>query len=497
MHSILFKAVVGLYLGIACASQLCDDKVSNRLDADVRSALCGDFKEGLSVILDFTEKVNWNSFDIPPGTSRAHKRHAAFQHLNAHSENQQVCVRKEATRLSLNHKSYWITNAMFIERITLYHLESLTNACPHVGFRVREDKMRKRNAPVVSRSKPNEDELTSSVAWNIAKINAPDVWSLGYNGTGVTIATIDGGVEYDHVALKYNYRGATVNGKDIEYDHDYNWQDWAYGSDVPSDSDGHGTNVQGIAAASQSSGVGVAVGSSWISAKVFNYAGYAADSWILEAAQWVQCPTPVNDLQAKERCDLGADVVSCSWGFDDPRSSFDFTESWVKAGMVPVFAVGNFGPDCNSVVAPSTFEGVIGVGGTDKKDTIVGWSSRGPGPSSNGYSLLTPAVVAPGLSILGPDYESTSSYTAFSGTSQACPHLAGVSALLLSADPSLSTEDIYNLITSTAERSALPEPDTGDTSCGGKQWDDFPNYIYGAGRVDALAAMNALIKGNF
>ena len=385
---------------------------------------------------------------------------------------------------------------MFISSITISHIESLSNACPQVRFVVREDKMRKRRAPMVSTSKPKEDKLTSSVAWNIARINAPDVWSLGYNGTGITIATIDGGVEYDHVSLKYNYRGATVNGKDVEYDHDYNWQDWAYKSEVPSDNDGHGTNVQGIASASQDSGVGVAVGSSWISAKVFNYAGYAADSWILEAAQWVQCPTPVNDLNGKERCDLGADVVSCSWGFDDPESNLDFTKSWIQAGMVPVFAVGNFGPDCNSVVAPSTYEGVIGVGGTDKKDNIVGWSSRGPGPSSNGYSLLTPAIVAPGLSILGPDYEGTTSYTSFSGTSQACPHIAGVSALLLSADPSLSVEDIYNLIVSSAERS-LPEPDTGDTSCGGKQWNDYPNYIYGGGRVDALAAINALINKKF
>lgn len=489
--------IISVGLIVAHASKVCDGNDGDKniiIDAEVKALCERPSGSAMSLILDFEKKYDLKSLEFVPSASRAHRRNAVRHYMGVHSDNIQLCVREEAMRLSLIYKSFWIANAMFIENVTLAQLELLVAACPNVSFQVHKDKMRKRLTPSASTSEPPQ-AVGSSIAWNIAKINAPDVWKLGYNGTGVTIATIDGGVEYEHVALKYNYRGSTVDGKDVVYDHDYNWQDWAYQSEVPSDNDGHGTNVQGIASASESSGVGVAMGSSWISAKVFNYAGYAADSWILEAAQWVQCPTPVNDLKGKERCDLGADVVSCSWGFDDAESKYDFTTSWIKAGMVPVFAVGNAGPECDSVVAPSTFDGVLGVGGTDKKDTIVGWSSRGPGPTSNGYSQLTPAIVAPGLSIMGPDYDSSSSYTAFSGTSQACPHIAGVAALLMSADTTLSVQDVYELITANAERDTLAKPSTGESSCGGKEWNDFPSYIYGSGRVDALASVNALLTG--
>lgn len=469
------------------------DEHHNRLDVDLRQALCGGNSETppplseISVIIDFDEKADLSSLEAGP---RAKVRGQVREHLGRHADSVQHCVRAAATRFSLTFTPYWIINAMFIKDISLATLDSLIDSCPDVQFRVRKDQMRKRSLPVDG---IEAAPLGSTTAWNIEKINAPAVWELGFNGTGVTVATIDGGVAYDHVALKYNYRGATEDGRNIDYDHDYNWQDWAYQSKYPSDNDGHGTNVQGIATATESSGVGVAMAAKWMSAKVFNYAGYASDSWILAAAQWVQCPTPVNDLTGDERCDLGADVVSCSWGFDAKESAYDFTSSWVAAGMIPVFAVGNSGPDCDSVVAPSTFAGVLGVGGTDKKDKIVGWSSRGPGPSSKGYSPLTPALVAPGLSITGPDYESTTSYTAFSGTSQACPHVAGVAALLLSADPSLSVEEVSQLITDNTVQDTLPQPDTGETSCGGKEWNDFPNYIYGSGRLDALAAVNALL----
>ena len=63
-------------------------------------------------------------------------------------------------------------------------------------------------------------------------------------------------------------RGTTTNGGGTTFDHDYNWKDWAYKNDVPLDSDGHGTNVQGILSGSKESGVGVAPGSKWISGKV-------------------------------------------------------------------------------------------------------------------------------------------------------------------------------------------------------------------------------------
>ena len=257
--------------------------------------------------------------------------------------------------------------------------------------------------------------------------------------------------------------------------------------------------LTGVASGTQDSGVGVAVESKWMAAKIFNYAGYCEDTWIIEATQWVMCPTPVNDLDGVERCDLGADIVSCSWGGITAKSpdSEQYINAWTKAGMLPVYAVGNSGPECNSVVAPATIAGVIGVGGTDKYDEVVSWSARGPGPSSASYNINTPALVAPGLSIYGPACDDTSSYVGMSGTSQATPHVAGVAALMLSAVPDASVEDLTKVLLETAAKDTLREPSDGQLSCGGKAWNDFEsgsNYIYGSGRLDALAAVNAFLN---
>merc|ERR1711907_309184 len=108
------------------------------------------------------------------------------------------------------------------------------------------------------------------------------------------------------------------------------------------------------------------------------------------------------------------------------------------------------------------------------------------GPSSTNYDENTPAITAPGLSIYGPSSDDDTSYVGFSGTSQACPHVAGVAALVLSATPSITVEKLMEAILSTAEKDSLREPSTGEISCGGKKWDDFSsgsNYIYGSGRL--------------
>ena len=400
---------------------------------------------------------------------------------------------------------------------------------------------------------------STSLAWNIKRIGADQVWDKGITGKGIVVATIDGGVSYTHEALVENYRGTTIitiddenndsKGKKpskYEFDHNYNWVDYAYKSKEPEDSDGHGTNVQGIATGSKTSGVGVAVESKWISAKVFNYAGFADDKWIIEAAQWVICPSPLNSSKQTQKdtlllpydvdtCkpELGADVISCSWGLDSAKSSqlSTYINAWITAGSIPVFAVGNDGPACNTVYSPADYTGVISVGGTDKSDEIASWSSRGPGPQSLNdkhtivteskpienekegtflksdiYSRQTPTIVAPGMNIEGPSCSDDTEYTGFSGTSQACPHVAGVAALLLSMnqiyreqqkiydekfDHLFSSEAVIDSIYSSADVDSLQEPTTGSDSCGNIAWNKFPNFIYGYGR---LSAINALSK---
>ena len=209
------------------------------------------------------------------------------------------------------------------------------------------------------------------------------------------------------------------------------------------------------------------------------------------------CPTPVNQA-TPEDCKKGADIVSCSWGEDDDHEPYleqyikarqppiptqtltsVSLEAWIKAGILPVFAVGNSGGKCKTTASPSDYTGVIGVGGTDKSDTLLEFSSRGPGPNTSNasnplpYNPRTPSIVAPGLNIEGPA-PSGNGYKQFSGTSQAAPHVAGAAALVLSAHPKLTATQVSELLLNSAETSTLQDPN-GSDDCGGTIDPTSPN----------------------
>ena len=165
--------------------------------------------------------------------------------------------------------------------------------------------------------------------------------------------------------------------------------------------------------------------------------------------QWALCPT---DLKGKAaNCSLGADVVSCSWGEDTDTTGFlkPAIAAYLKAGTVPVFAVGNAGPKCRTSVSPADYHGVLSVGASDKSDGVVAFSSRGPGANGTSgalkYDPLTPNILAPGLDISGPSCNDDSGYTGFSGTSQSAPHVAGAAALVLSKNPAFTIEQVSRL----------------------------------------------------
>ena len=160
----------------------------------------------------------------------------------------------------------------------------------------------------------------------------------------------------------------------------------------------------------------------------------------------------------------------------------------------PSFQVGNAGPQCRTVVSPADYHGVLSVGATDKDDSIVAFSSRGPGANGTAsfswgsplpYDPLTPNLVAPGLEIQGPSHTNDDGYAGFSGTSQAAPHVAGAAALLLSAHPSWTPQHVASSLYTSAATSSLQTPDAGWLSCGApaapQQW---PNFVAGHGRLD-------------
>jgi uncharacterized membrane protein len=320
--------------------------------------------------------------------------------------------------------------------------------------------------------------LPEAVEWNIAQIHADDVWATyGITGTGVLVANIDSGVLFTHPALASQYAGNSGGS----LDHNYHWFDSVNGGTTPYDDNGHGTHTMGTMVGDDAppgggvgtNQIGVAPGARWIAVKAFSAAGTGSSTDLHEAFQWVLAPCDSSGAN----CDpaRAPRIVSNSWGHPDgSRTEFlPDVQALRAAGIWPVFSAGNDGPGVGTVGSPASYAEAFAVGATDSGDLIASFSSRGPSPLT---ADTKPDVTAPGVAVRSASNDG--GYVEHNGTSMACPHVAGVGALLLSAEPNLELDQVEELITSTAL-------DLGDPG---------PDMTYGYGRIDALAAMRRLLS---
>lgn len=318
------------------------------------------------------------------------------------------------------------------------------------------------------------------VEWNVEKVKAPYVWEQGINGQGAVIASIDTGVEWDHPALKENYRG--YQSETGEVDHSFSWFDATSGETEPYDNQGHGTHTVGTMVGHESDGteqVGVAPSASWIAVKAFQNGG-ATDEDLLAAAEWILAPT---DENGDTRLDMAPDIVNNSWGGGPGLDEWyrDVVKEWRHANILPVFAAGNVdnenpgGPE--SVVSPANYPESFAVGATDITDKVASFSLRGPSP----YDDIKPDVVAPGQVIRSSIPGDT--YAENSGTSMAAPAVSGIAGLMRSVDQTMSPEELMDILTSTA------------TPLTDEEYEDSPNNGYGHGIADALNAVTAVNVG--
>jgi len=317
---------------------------------------------------------------------------------------------------------------------------------------------------------PKPSTLPASVSspspeWNVSRIGADRVWrTLGIDGQGVVIASMDTGVDWQHPALQARYRGYNPKGLP---NHSGNWfcaTDEGYR--YPGDGHGHGTHVMGIAVGE--GGIGVAPGAQWIAVKVFHNQGFSYDSWIHAGFQWLLAP--------EGDPSLAPDIVNASWG-DELVSSETFrpdVQALRAAGILPVFSAGNNGPRSHSVGVPAGYPEALAVGATDMDDEVTAFSSRGPSP----WVSIKPEVVAPGAEVRSA--LPGGAYGILNGTSMAAPHVAGLAALLLEAEPSLTITETIHVITSTA-----------------RPLGEVPNTTAGWGRVDAYQAVASVAHAGF
>ena len=301
---------------------------------------------------------------------------------------------------------------------------------------------------------------------NLSLINAPALWNMGYSGQGVVIASLDTGVDINFQPdLQASWRGGTNS-----------WFD-PYGQHpTPVDLNGHGTWSMGLMVGGSSGGtsIGVAPQAKWISAKIFNDSGVASISAIHQSFQWLL--NPGGNPNAPDP----PDVVNNSWSLSAIGCNLDFEpdlQALVAADIVPVFAAGNFGPNGATDASPGNNPSAFSVGATDNNNVIATFSSRGATSCGRAAPSIYPAVVAPGVAVNTTDLFGL--FTTASGTSFSAPHVTGAMALLLSANPNFTAAQLETALTASA----------ADLGAAG------PDNVFGAGRINALAAYNLLTGG--
>uniref|UniRef100_K3X3W6 subtilisin n=1 Tax=Globisporangium ultimum (strain ATCC 200006 / CBS 805.95 / DAOM BR144) TaxID=431595 RepID=K3X3W6_GLOUD len=400
------------------------------------------------------------------------------ERLEKHSEGSQASVKSilsqesaSAAPLYTSHESYWISNQMYFKGAS-FELVAKLAALPDIA-QIREEQVLPRKLPISTSANSSTSALEATNEWGVTKINVPQVWATGNRGQNIVVSSIDSGVRATHQDLKGNFRST------------FGWYDPEKKATTPYDIDGHGTHTMGTIAGS--GGIGVAPGATWITCKGCtvdeNGDSVCTESDLLSCAQFITCPT--DPTGTTKDCSKAPHIVSNSWGGGQGDAFYQSSvNAWHAAGIIPIFAIGNEGPACTTASTPGDYSNVISVGATDINDGLASFSSKGPSVTG----LLKPEVSAPGDEVRSAWGTGDAVYNTISGTSMATPHVSGVVALLLNANPSLKFADIKRILTTTVDTATLK---SARRTCGGTRDGTFPNNNFGYGRVNALKALNS------
>ena len=343
------------------------------------------------------------------------------------------------------------------------------------------------------------EQSKGTLTENITKINADDVWEIGYTGNGVIVAVIDTGVNYNHIDLADHL----WDGGAEFPNHGYNTYD---NNNDPMDHFSHGTHCAGTVCGDGTSGTstGIAPDATLMCVKALSDEGTGSAYTIQAGMEWA--------------IEHNADVLSLSLGVPTATISEktllrNTCVTAMELGVVASVACGNEGnmqwmnpiPDNVRVpgscpppwlhpdqadVNPGGLSCVVSVGAVNYYDAAADFTSHGPVTWQStdyadyayqpGIGLIRPDVCAPGVNIVSLDFASNDGFATMSGTSMACPAVAGTMALMLEKKPNLTPADVSMILETTAQ-----------------QLTPNKSNVTGSGRIDALAAIEAVTSGDF
>ena len=439
----------------------------------------GIYADGLVVVLKEQADLSGASAIA----DRAERGRFVYGQLTATANRTQAYLRGELDRRGVRYRPYYIINMLKVEGNT--GLREELAARPEVERVELNPNVRpyRYRLPLQNLNRSDQTGITDS----LVRIGVPEAWALGVKGEGVLLAGADTGYDWTHPALKRAYAGwdgATAN-------HDYHWHDSWGDSAVPWDDDSHGTHTMGTMVGDDGAGnqTGLAPAARWIGCRNMRH-GIGSPTSYAECLEYFLAPYPHGGDPLRDGDPARAPVVvNNSWGCpqiegcwpDALRLAVDHLHA---AGVMLVVSAGNDGPACSTVdAAPSFYDEAYVVGATNEVGDATSFSSRGPA-TADGSGRLKPDIAAP-----GQDIRSSipgGGYALSDGTSMAGPHVAGLVALIVSAQPALAgnIEGIEQIIDETAH-----PRDIGDNDCTPGAGTQQPNNVYGYGEIDALAAV--------
>lgn len=318
--------------------------------------------------------------------------------------------------------------------------------------RIEED------APVTFMKQP-DNVYVFNYGSSFAQLNqmkVPEVHNLGFTGQGVIVAVMDAGFN----RLSHE----SFNTMNIIAKWDFVNNDPGVGDSSDMGSGSHGTQtLSTIGGFKEGSLIGPAFASTYILAKTENTDSETPveeDNWIA-AAEWADS--------------LGAQVFSTSLGyigFDSPYPSYTWqtmdgntaritigADLAVKKGIVVLNSAGNEGTHSthNTLGAPSDGDSVIAVGAVSSSGTRSSFSSVG----NTVDGRTKPDIMAMGSSVVVASTYSNTTYSTSSGTSFSCPLAAGVAALVLSVNPTLTPMQVRDALRNTANNASNPNREMG------------------------------------